>query len=55
VILAGDVTPQRLIGTVDGLAREEGKRAAMAAASAGFAAVDGARIIAEAIRNFAAV
>ncbi|MDR2247893.1 MAG: undecaprenyldiphospho-muramoylpentapeptide beta-N-acetylglucosaminyltransferase, partial [Treponema sp.] len=38
VILAGDVTPQRLIGTVDGLAREEGKRAAMAAASAGFAA-----------------
>jgi UDP-N-acetylglucosamine--N-acetylmuramyl-(pentapeptide) pyrophosphoryl-undecaprenol N-acetylglucosamine transferase len=52
--LWGEVTPEMLIETVTALAKDEERRNAMGAASSRFAAAgDGARIIAEAIREYA--
>jgi UDP-N-acetylglucosamine--N-acetylmuramyl-(pentapeptide) pyrophosphoryl-undecaprenol N-acetylglucosamine transferase len=53
VVLRGDVTGEKLTETIGALAREDGTRKAMGEAASRFAAPDGARIIAEAIRDFA--
>jgi UDP-N-acetylglucosamine--N-acetylmuramyl-(pentapeptide) pyrophosphoryl-undecaprenol N-acetylglucosamine transferase len=51
--LLGEVTPKILIETVAALAKDGARRNAMGAASSRFAAADGARIIAKAIREYA--
>ncbi|MDR2742881.1 MAG: undecaprenyldiphospho-muramoylpentapeptide beta-N-acetylglucosaminyltransferase [Treponema sp.] len=53
VALAGDVTPEMLLETVGDLAGDEEKRKAMGEAASRFAAPDGARLIAMAIREAA--
>jgi UDP-N-acetylglucosamine--N-acetylmuramyl-(pentapeptide) pyrophosphoryl-undecaprenol N-acetylglucosamine transferase len=55
VVLLGAVTPERLKDAVAALAADSGKRNAMGAAASRFAAADGARIIAEAIREYVEV